>query len=121
MITEGRSPLSFWEPLLETWFWSREDPRDKLLGHRSNFFLACYLKFSDEFSVQRLIRLGSAVTEMRHAIRELGRDGTYLAGTWKDTLPSMQAGSRPTECLPSPGTRLQTMGSSASLTYWRGI
>ncbi|CAI6089423.1 unnamed protein product, partial [Clonostachys chloroleuca] len=42
----GRTLLSMWKPLLEAWFWSREDPRDELLGRWSHF-LAYYLKGRD--------------------------------------------------------------------------
>ncbi|CAG9970421.1 unnamed protein product [Clonostachys byssicola] len=84
---EGRTLLSMWKPLLEAWFWSCEDPRDELLGRWSHF-LGQYLKGRDEFPQYRLIRLDSVVAEMKHALKELGRDDAYLAGMWKDTLPA---------------------------------
>ncbi|CAH0057561.1 unnamed protein product [Clonostachys solani] len=100
----GRTLLSMWKPLLEAWFWSYEDPRDELLGRWSHF-LAYYLKGRDEFPKYRLIRLDSVVAEMKHALKELGRDDAYLAGMWKDTLPvsllwiAIQTGTKPTEYL----------------------
>ncbi|VUC20784.1 unnamed protein product [Clonostachys rosea] len=96
--------LPMWKPLLEVWFWSREDPRDEFLG-RWGHFVAYYLKGRDEFPEYRLVRLDSVVAEMKRALKELGRNGAYFVGMRRDKLPAsllwiaMKVGTKPTKYL----------------------